>query len=68
MTKDERYETFRREAEAAGLDVTDYHGRNFYHGPAVRCNDWDAMIEAIRATTVPVQMDELGLGYILYPR
>ena len=65
MTKQERYETFRQECEENGLEVRDYKGRFFYDGPAVEC---DNIQEVIRATTVPVQYDNLGLGYVVYPK
>jgi len=60
-----RYEQFKRECAAAGLEVTDYRGRNFYDGPAVRC---DNIQEVLRHVTVECQYDNMGLGWIVYPR
>jgi len=61
-----RYQKFRQECEAAGLEVTDYiKGRFYYVGPAVSCSD---IQEVIRATSVDCQWDNLGLGWIVYPK
>ena len=65
MNKEERYARFTEEMEAAGLEVTHYGGRSFYDGPAVRVDD---IQEAIRASSVDVQWDNMGLGYVVYPR
>jgi len=59
------YDKFTEECEAAGLKVEHYNGRFFYEGPAVRCDDIQPVI---RATTVEVQWDHMGLGYIVYPK
>jgi hypothetical protein len=59
--------TFAAEAEAAGYEVEDYDGRSYWHGPAVRAESRPEFIEIIRATTVPVQWDSLGMGWIVYP-
>jgi len=56
---------FVRDMEAAGLEVTHYHGRYFWQGPAVRVDD---LHEAMQATRVKTQWDQLGLGFIVYPR
>lgn len=61
----ERYEQFKSDCEAAGLEVTAYRGRNFYDGPAVSCKDIQTVI---RATLVDCQWDNLGLGWIVYPK
>ena len=46
----------------------DYHGRNYYHGPAVVC-ERDELQDVIRATTVTLQWDDFGkTGIIVYPR
>ena len=55
---------FVEEATAAGLEVEHYRGRFFWQGPAVRVDD---LQDGIRATTVPVQWDNMGLGWIVYP-
>lgn len=64
------YEQFRKDMERAGYDVREYHGRFFYHGPAVSTNESDGptLQDVIRATKVSVQWDNLGLDYIVYPR
>lgn len=63
------YQQFVHECEQAGLEVRDYHGRNFYEGPAVSVDDFDGMVEVMRATTVRIQYDQLGRsGYIIYPK
>lgn len=67
IVTNERYEQFRRDMEAAGRAVTDYHGRYFYHGPAVACDN-NELQTVIRETTVEVQWDHLGLGWIVYPK
>ena len=61
----ENYEQFARDQEAAGHEVTHYQGRWFYEGPAVVVDD---IQDAIRATSVKCQWDNLGLGWIVYPR
>ncbi len=59
-----KYEKFRKDCEGEGLEVRHYRGRFFYEGPAVSTKD---IQDVIRATTVRVQWDQLGLGYIVYP-
>jgi hypothetical protein len=67
--REERYQKFVDECEDEGLDVDkEYHGRNYYNGPAVRCDNLDEMVDVIRVTTGKLQWDNLGLGYIIYPR
>lgn len=62
------YNRFVEELREANYRVEDYNGRYFYHGPAVRADDEDSMQGVIRATTVTLQWDSMGMGYILYPR
>lgn len=50
--------------ERAGLNVEHYHGRYWWHGPAVRVDDLQT---AMMETRVPVQWDSMGMGYIVYP-
>jgi hypothetical protein len=57
---------FVQDMEDAGFEVSDYHGRFYWHGPAVSC-DRDEHQEVIRATSVRLQHDQLGLGVIVYP-
>ncbi len=56
---------FAADLTAAGFCVYDYHGRNFYSGPAVDC---DSVQDVIRATSVEVQWDGMGKGFVVYPR
>lgn len=56
---------FVADMEAAGLKVEHYNGRYFWEGPAVRVDDiQDAMSE----TKVRLQWDNMGRGYIVYPK
>ena len=58
-------EQFEEDMAEADFDVRHYHGRSFWHGPAVETDD---LQRAIRATTVRVQWDAMGRdGYIVYP-
>jgi hypothetical protein len=56
---------FVEDMEAAGLEVRHYEGRNFYKGPAV---DVDDIQDALSKTTVKCRWDQLGLGFVVYPR
>jgi len=58
---------FKKDMEAAGYEVRLYRGRYFYRGYAAEVPK-DKLQDAIRATYVEVQWDNLGLDYILYPR
>jgi hypothetical protein len=70
--KNPRFQKFQDDMVKAGFNVRPYHGRFFYHGPAVetggRSGDNPELDDVIRATKVKVQWDELGLGQIVYPR
>jgi hypothetical protein len=57
-------EKFEDEMAEAGFEVFHYHGRFFWHGPAVVTSDPQAVI---RATTVRVQQDSMGMGAVIYP-
>lgn len=61
----EKYNQFVKDMEEAGLEVRDYNGRFFYHGPAVVCDD---IQDVLSNTKVKCQWDNMGLGYIVYPR
>lgn len=58
---------FMRDMKRAGLlpNMRYYEGRFFYRGPAVRV---DNIQDALSNTKVPCQWDNLGLGYIVYPK
>jgi hypothetical protein len=51
--------------EKAGLTVEHYHGRFFWEGPAVRVDD---LQDAMSETRVRVQYDNMGMGWIVYPK
>ncbi len=70
-----QHNRFCDDMEAAGYEVTHYRGRFYYEGPAVRCrsawaDDYNEPEEgeALAATAVVCQRDDLGLGAIVYPR
>lgn len=60
-----RYNTFVADMERAGLEVRDYGGRGGYRGPGVDCDD---ISEVMSQTKVECRWDNMGLGYIVYPR
>lgn len=67
MTTDDRHQTFTDDLEAAGYQVEPYRGRFYYHGPAVRIAK-DELQDVIRATSLPLQWDQLGKGLVVYPQ
>ena len=67
------HEQFRHDMKVAGFNVREYRGRNFYDGPAVQVDESDdgwrpTFQEVIRATSVVLQRDNLGLDWIVYPK
>lgn len=54
--------------ESRGRIVEHYRGRNFYEGPATTADDNLELQDIIRATAVMLQWDNLGRGWIVYPR
>ena len=62
--ENERYNRFVRDMLEANLEPYHYRGRFFYEGPAVNVDDTQ---DAIRATKVKVQTDNMGLGFVVYP-
>lgn len=56
---------FVADMEAAGFDVEHYRGRNFWEGPAARA---PSLGEPLATTSVVCQWDDMGLGYIVYPK
>lgn len=56
---------FLEDMQSRGLEPFHYHGRFFYQGPAV---DVDHLQEAMQHTSIPVQWDSLGLGFVVYPK
>jgi hypothetical protein len=58
---------FVKDMTTAGFVVQHYCGRFFWKGPAVVC-DTAAYDDVVRATGVRLQRDQMGLGYLVYPR
>lgn len=56
---------FVKDMKKAGLEPYHYHGRYYWHGPAVTVKNVQL---AFSATKVPCQYDQMGLGYVVYPR
>ena len=63
--ENKNYQKFVKDMEEAGLEVEHYKGRFFYEGPAVRC---DSLQDVLSNTKVKCQWDNMGLGYIVYPK
>lgn len=61
----QQYSQFVKDMNNAGLRVRHYNGRFFWEGPAVRCDD---LQEVLSETKVPCQWDQMGKGYIVYPK
>ena len=64
------HEQFVKDMEKAGIEYDgEYHGRFFYHGPAVRTNEkgFPTRQDVIRTTKVKLQWDNLGCDFIVYP-
>ncbi len=59
------YRTFVRDMEAAGLEPYHYRGRWYWEGPAVNVDD---LQDALSNTKVPCQWDNMGLGWVVYPK
>ena len=66
MTKTERHEKFTEDMEAAGFEIKNYRGRNYYDGPAVVC-EYKQEQDVIRATTLRLTSDSMGKGLVIYP-
>ena len=63
------HEQFVKDMEKAGIEHEEYHGKFFYHGPAVKTKEegFPTRQDVIRATKVKVQWDNYGLDFIVYP-
>lgn len=59
------YLQFAQDMGEAGLDVRHYRGRFHWAGPAVVVDD---LQDALSATRVRCQWDQMGLGWVVYPR
>lgn len=66
------YKKFIRDMEANGFKWEEYRGRFYYHGPAVRTDEQGlrgpTLQDVMRVSSVPVQWDNLGLHFIVYPK
>jgi hypothetical protein len=51
--------------EEAVLEVRHYRGRFFWEGPAVVVDD---LQDALGSTEVRCQWDNMGMGWVVYPR
>ncbi len=60
------FRLFVQEVEDFGFEVRPYKGRNFYDGPAVTCERHEVQ-DLIRATSMSILTDDMGMGKILYP-
>lgn len=56
---------FMTDCQKANIDVRYYCGRNFYYGLAASCH---SIQDVLSVTTVPCTYDQLGRGYIVYPK
>lgn len=56
---------FMTDCRKAEIDVRYYRGRNFYYGLAASCK---SIQDVLSITTVPCTYDQLGKGYIVYPK
>lgn len=62
----EKYKRFVIDCCNVGLeDVRNYRGRCFYEGPGVVVSD---ISKVAKITKVPIQWDNMGLDYIVYPK
>lgn len=65
---------FIKDMEKSGIPWEHYKGRWFWEGPAVRTSsveteDTEEALQVIMGSTkVPLQRDNMGLGWVLYPR
>jgi hypothetical protein len=56
---------FVEDMQNAGLEPYHYRGRFFYEGPAVTVDD---LQQGLGATLVKCQWDQMGRGWVVYPR
>jgi hypothetical protein len=69
--ENDKYEQFIEDMERANIEYDgEYHGRYFYHGPAVRTDEkgFPTRQDVIRATKIELQWDNLGNDFIIYPK
>jgi arginine/ornithine N-succinyltransferase beta subunit len=68
MGSNEHHQQFAADMEETGYEVRDYQGRFYYSGPAVEV-DRDELQDVIRATSVPLQWDNMGkTNLVVYPK
>lgn len=58
---------FVEDMKKLGLEVQNYRGRFHWEGPAVVVDHFEVIDELRAMTTVKLQFDQMGLGYIVYP-
>lgn len=56
---------FMRDMRRAGLKMYYYRGRYYWSGPAVDCDNLQTVLSN---TKVPCQWDNMGLGFVVYPK
>ena len=61
------YQQFVKEVEAEGWPHEEYERRYGDARPAVRVDDFEELQRLIRGTTVSLDWDTLGTGWIVYP-
>lgn len=59
------HDKFKADMDEARIAYSDYNGRGGWKGPAVRTDDPE---EVMASTTVICQKDQMGKGWIVYPR
>lgn len=55
---------FMKDMKKNGLKMREYHGRVYWHGPAVVC---DSLQDVLSNTKIKCKWDNLGLRWIVYP-
>lgn len=60
-----QHKKFVKDMGKLGILTELYHGRYFWHGPAVRVRN---LQDALSGTKVPCQWDNMGLEWIVYPK
>ena len=62
------YRKFVRDMEKAGIEWCHYGGRNYYSGPAAVTGEGQDTQDILSATKVKCQSDNMGKGFVYYPR
>jgi hypothetical protein len=66
--KMERYNRFWDEVRSLGREPYHYQGRNHFRGPAANVSSYDEIQDIVRKTSMPLQWDNMGLGWVVYPK